>query len=381
MVDLSRQTTDADHDDPYRVRRLRPDDVDGFLDLDAVVWERDRGRTWFDWKYGANPYVNEPPVFVAERDGEIVGARPFMVFRIRGGSATRLALQPADTMVHPDHRRKGLFTRMTERAIEAYAAEEPAFCFNFPNSQSLPGYRKLGWEPAGVRITHYRLQNPGAVVSGSLDGQLQQALCRAASPLVRYVERGRTWYRRRRRGSEWDHSIEQFPGVPIALLASLYRQRIPDRLHAERHEEFYRWRLASPVWERTTYVARRGNESIAAVVARTRTTNDGVTVTQFADIVPLTGGATWRRALEALLARVIEDHRDSDLLAVADSTIPRDLLADFGFRRDDVAPLSWVTHHCTLAARPLGRQPWTVGGRSLTDRSDWTTTFVERDTT
>ena len=382
MADLPRQLTDANTDDPYQIRRFRPDDVSEFLDLDAVVWGRGRGRPWFDWKYATNPYVSNPPVFIAERDGEIVGARPFMVFRIRGGETTRLALQPADTMVHPDHRRRGLFTRMTERAIQAYADGDPAFCFNFPNAQSFPGYRKLGWEPAGVRITHYRVQNPRAVVSESLDSRLSRSLCRAVSPLVRGIDRGRTWYRSRRRsGSERDHPIQRYPGVPISLLASLYQRRVPDRLHAERHEEFYRWRFASPVWERRTYVAHQNGEPTTAVVVRTRTTNDGVTVTQLADVAPLVGGDAWREALTTLFATMLDDYRESDLVAVADSTIPRNLLADFGFHRDDVAPLSWGTHHCTLSARPLGDHSWTVGGRSLTDRSDWAMTFVERDTT
>lgn len=365
-------------DDGYDVRRFRPDDVSGFLALDQAVWNRDRSRDWFEWKYVDNPYAAAVPIFVAERGDEIVGARPFMVFRLRAGDETRLAYQPSDTMVHPDHRRRGLFTRMTERAIEHYADGPPSLFFNFPNSQSLPGYRKLGWRPVGNRATYYRVQNPASLLSERTNDIRMRLLGRVGTSVARCYCHARS----RLSGRVANVTVERRPGADPTLLSDLYRRRVPDRIHAVRDEQFYRWRLASPAWKRATYVARRGGEPVAAVVARSRTTNEGVNVTQLAEVVPLVGDEQWTDALDRLFRRIADDYGGSDLIAIADSTVPHDLLASLGFYRDDIVPLSWITNRCTLAARPLGDDPsWLVGDRRLVDRSDWVMTFLERDTT
>jgi len=72
---------------------------------------------------------------------------------------------------------------------------------------------------------------------------------------------------------------------------------------------------ASPEWTRRTYLADAGPETVGALV-RTRTTHEDITVTQVADIVPLTGGEDWETAVSSLLNRAIVDHRDSDLLSI-----------------------------------------------------------------
>ncbi|MFB9804071.1 GNAT family N-acetyltransferase [Haladaptatus pallidirubidus] len=100
-------TVNRTAEDGYVVRWYEERDLSGFLSLDRAVFGRNRSERWFRWKYVDNPYIDHVPVFVVEKDGEIVGTRPFLAFRMRTGSETVLALQPADTMVHPEHRRRG----------------------------------------------------------------------------------------------------------------------------------------------------------------------------------------------------------------------------------------------------------------------------------
>lgn len=71
-------------------------------------------------------------------------------------------------MVHPDHRRRGLFTRMTERAIDRYCGDA-AYLFNFPNPNSLPSNRKLGWVVVQDVPTSYRIHDPGALMGSEGD--------------------------------------------------------------------------------------------------------------------------------------------------------------------------------------------------------------------
>lgn len=361
----------------YSVRRYRPDDRDGLLELDREVWNREHSPEWFEWKYGSNPYVDHVPVFVVEHDGEIVGARPFMGFRMRAGDETVVALQPSDTMVHPDHRRKGLFTRMTERSIEFYEDREPAFFFNFPNAQSRPGYLKLGWQHVGPRATYYRVQNPGTFLESRVRDPFDRLLGRAAVPVVRGYNSIRQFF-----GPSGDgFTVRREHGVDATRLAELYEHDVPPQLHALRDQTFYRWRFASPTWNRITYTAGRNGAPQAAALVRRRSTDDGVTIIQVADVAPMTGDDGWAAAIAAILEMVLEDHARADIVAVSDAGIPHDLLAQFGFFSDVRFPLSTTTRSSTTVARLTpDDDDWTVNGRDLTDRDNWLFSFCERDT-
>jgi GNAT superfamily N-acetyltransferase len=364
--------------DGYAIRRYRPADRDGVLALDEAVWNRDRGGHWFDWKYGQSPYVDHVPMFVATDGEDVVGARPFMSFRMRAGEATALALQPSDTMVHPDHRRRGLFTRMTERALEFYADRDVDFFFNFPNEASLPGYLNLGWRRVDAKRTFYRIQNPDAFVPQYTDGRATRLLGRAVSPLIRSLYDANVRYAQ----PPPELSVDLRPGVDAAALASLYERNPPSSIHARRDEQFYEWRFSSPVWSRMTYVVAQRGDPIAGLIARTRTTNDDVTITQIADVVPMDGGRRWRNAVAELLGEVLDDHADSDLVAITGSVVPDDVVDAYGFAADDQLPLSkFSDHRCALVARPLDGESWTFNDRDLTRSVNWLLSYGERDTT
>ncbi|MCU4800347.1 GNAT family N-acetyltransferase [Halobacteria archaeon HArc-gm2] len=361
------------------MREFRSEDRDGVLALDRTVWGRDRGEDWFDWKYASNPIVGHVPMFVTEYDGEIVGARPFMAFRIRAGESVVDALQPSDTMVHPDHRRRGLFSRMTRRAIATYADEDPALLFNFPNDAARPGYEKLGWRTLGPQVTYYRVQDPARLFAERFDGPARELARRTLRPLVRSVRRTGT-----HASGRSDVDVQSRRGVPCATLASLYDRRVPGRFHVLRDEELLRWRFGSPAWSRTTYLASRGGTVVAALVARTRTLADGATVTQVADVLPLPGDASLMGTATSLFGAVTRDHADSTLVAVSAGATSPAILHRLGFRPDDRPPLSWLrSRRKSLAVRPLplSDSSWTLDGRPVDVPTNWTGTFVERDTT
>ncbi|KTG11666.1 hypothetical protein AUR64_00295 [Haloprofundus marisrubri] len=378
-------SAETNDDGEYCVRGYETSDREGLLALDRTVWDRPRGREWFDWKYVENPYVDHVPIFVAERDGEIVGARPFLVLPIRGRQETGVAFQPADTMVHPDHRRRGLFTRMTTAALSYYADagvdDGPDFYFNFPNDMSRPGYEKLGWKAAGRRTTFYRVQDPSAFVGTRLN-EVGESFARLTTPVAK------RYYRTRDRAVRTNRQfvVHRHRAVPVDRLAELYERSVPDQLHAARDAQFYRWRLASPLWERLTYVVEGDDGPLAALVARTRTTKDGadgITITQFAELTPLVGDNEWLAGVSRLFEAALEEHADSDVVATSGSGLPRDFLAERGFLADDERPLSLLTRsRATVVARPTtDDSPWTFGGVALDDHESWYVSFLERDTT
>lgn len=354
----------------YEIRPFEPGDVDGFRSLYATVMGERKGREWFDWKYGENPYADGVPAMVAVHDGTVVAARPFLALPMRVDGEREVALQPADTMVHPDHRRQGLFTRMTERSIERYGDDHPFF-FNFPNERSRAGYRKLGWAVVSERESYYRIRNPRAVGRSRGDGAALRLAGAAVTPLAR------AYYGLRDRTAPESTEIEvETAADPAATLAELAASPPPDRIHAARDEEFYRWRLGNPDWAYTASVAEREGEPEAAVVAGTAT-DSGVTTTRLLDVAPLEGAP--KDALAAAIGRIVADHAATDVFVAPPQGIPTGVLRAFGFHADSVPPLSRIASPTSHVVRALPEDRSTEGS-PLADPDRWLLTFVEADT-
>lgn len=391
---MSTENPGATAADKYTIRPYESTDLDSFLRLDQQIWDRNRGPAWFRWKYAENPYTDHTPVFVAERDGEIVGARPFLAFRLQIGEESVVAYQPADTMVHPDHRRNGIFRRMTEQALSTYRDSDPSLFFNFPNQYVRPGYLALGWRAVAPERTYYRVETPTAVRNGE---GISQRLLGGLNPIVG----GYYAARQRLSTAPTGLTVSQLDGAAFERLVGLHNRHTPRTIHAERTETFLRWRLASPTWERRTYLVKsssaKGNNTtstseavadnvIAGLVARSRTTNEGLRLTQVVEVAPLGGGDQWRNAVDRGLRAVVSMHPETDLFAVSDGAIPHAVLTGVGFLPDDSVPLSWFTSYDSmLVVRPNGdpadKSAWRFGGRAVDEPANWCVTFAERDTT
>lgn len=360
--------------DQYTLRLYEPGDRSAFLALYGETFGGGSEK-WFDWKYVENPATEHVPIVVATDGDELVGARPCVPFRMRISDHTVSAIRFGDTMVDVDHRRRGLFTKMTRRMIQYYAALEPSFGFNHPNDFSLPGYRQMGGRVIGQFPVAYRIQNPSALLAGRLTGPVARGVS-MTTPLTRAYLDGRE----RLVEIESGISVTREDTVPVETLTALYDVNPPDGIHAERTLSFYEWRFQNPRWQYTTYVARRENP-VAAIVTGTQQLG-GATVTTLTETVPMAGNADRGPAFSALIERILEDTDDSDLLAYNGQAIPESVLRSFGFHRDTHAPLSWLAHGTQLVAHELGgdvSQQWRVNGVNLLDASNWTLSFCEQD--
>lgn len=351
----------------YGVRRFRPDDVDEFLALHRETFGTDRGREWFAWKYEENPYVYHVPIFVAERAGALVGARPFFALELSVNGGRHLALQPCDTMVHPDHRRRGLFTRMNEAAVEQYRDRDVSFLFNFPDGSSGASYLQQGWRRVADQPTYYRVQDPAGLQESSSAWASLGA--RALTPLVDCYNRLSS----RRLAAPDGVTVERHDDVPSATLAGIEYDRRKKGIHVHRDVRFYDWRFRNPARDYAAYVATRDGEPIAGVVVATST--DG-TVATLTDVTPLPDGDD-HGGLEALLDRVVREYADADVVA-APPVLPDELASRAGFRRDDRWPLSAVASRTTHLVRELSGG-WRVDGLDVTDADNWQLTFAERN--
>ncbi len=82
------------------------------------------------------------------RDDKDFPAAYYGVFPIRATIDGRdiITAQSGDTMTDPDHRKKGLFTKLAKKTYEYAGENNISFIFGFPNEFSFPGFqRKLNW--------------------------------------------------------------------------------------------------------------------------------------------------------------------------------------------------------------------------------------------
>ncbi len=355
----------------YNIRRYDRRDRKQFFELYKSVFDQQKNDEWFDWKYKNNPYIDHIPMIVATQGGELVGARPFFALPLWIHGDQSIALQPSDTMVHPGHRRNGLFTRMTEQAIEIYA-EDHLLLFNFPNHQSRPGYLKLGWEIVSEQPSYYRIDNALSITKSRNDRSLIRLASVIATPIIRF----RNQLCDRRTPTNPNVSINVVDNLPVDQLAELYMSSKPDEIHAVRNKVFYNWRFDSPDWNYTTYIAQGERGPEAAIITGT-TTGLGRITTKLTDIVPLKNIP--EATLSTLLQRIFADHRETDLFVAPSQGYSEALLKNLGFHSDADLPLSYITTNPTHIVRPLSDE-LEHDDASITDPESWTVTFAEIDT-
>ena len=139
-----------------RIREASDNDIPEILQvLKASLGETSSKKTEDVWRFKhiENPF-GKSLVLVAEYDNAIVGVRAFMKWQWRLGESKFSAFRAVDTATHPDHQGKGIFKKLTLAALDVAKENGDDFVFNTPNSQSKPGYLKMGWkEVAKIRLS------------------------------------------------------------------------------------------------------------------------------------------------------------------------------------------------------------------------------------
>ena len=134
-----------------KIREATPRDISQIIQvLKASMGEADLPLSEEIWQYKhvSNPF-GRSPVFIAEEDGRIAGVRAFMQWEWQKGEKKYFSYRAVDTATHPDFQGKGIFKKLTLKAVEYGINNNYNFVFNTPNDKSRPGYLKMGWFAAG----------------------------------------------------------------------------------------------------------------------------------------------------------------------------------------------------------------------------------------
>lgn len=123
------------------------DNIERLLELHKIVYGTIISPNEWIWRYTKNPVggILTSELVVAEDKGRLVGANCFMPLKFYCNK-TMVAGLSCNTMVHPNYRNQGIFLKMIQCAQSYLPNKDISLLIGFPNSNSLPGFEKLGWE-------------------------------------------------------------------------------------------------------------------------------------------------------------------------------------------------------------------------------------------
>jgi GNAT superfamily N-acetyltransferase len=205
-------------------RPASADDFPSILELArrALGWS-DSDTSFLEWKHLANPFGTSP-MWVAEVGKRVVGFRTFLRWEFVGTNGDVLrAVRAVDTATDPEYQGQGIFRKLTLDALDALGSEGIDFVFNTPNSQSLPGYLKMGWTLVGrlpVAIMPTSTRFPYVVLTARSAAGRQSVATTA--------------------GSEARHALSE-----ASLEAAVARRVVAGRIHTRRTPELLRWRYGN----------------------------------------------------------------------------------------------------------------------------------------
>lgn len=230
--------------------------------LRACLGERETARRderFWNWKHESSPF-GASLVLLGEEANQLVGLRAFLRWQWRAEGESVSAVRAVDTVTHPDHQRKGIFSRLTRAGLEAATSEGVGFVFNTPNSNSMPGYLKMGWRHVARLPMQVRVLRPLRFAYGLLRAKF----FRGPTPID---ARGKSFKQTPRAVDEFlaaEQGIERLIDRDAALRGS--------GLTTTRSPAFLRWRYANhPYVAYHVETVHEGERLRAALIWRTNT--------------------------------------------------------------------------------------------------------------
>ena len=211
---------------------LRKEEIAHLLNLSLaakVVGQRD--SAYWAWKHEDNP-MGRSLMLLAESDGQIVGVRALMRWKLALDGETVLAVKPVDSVTHPDFQRQGIFKRLTTAACEIAAEEGVQLIFNTPNANSMPGYLKMGWRQTSAMPLYIKPLRPLHSVARATQWKLNKN--RIAPPIDAY-------FRTTPRNGK--NTLEEYGEEVKEVLAG--QPRRSGALTTDQTLDFLHWRYAS----------------------------------------------------------------------------------------------------------------------------------------
>jgi hypothetical protein len=361
----------------YDIVSYRPEHKRQVSALQTLLWstDPDLGVRHLEWKYGENPYVKEPLIYLAFQGGELVGMRGFYGSKWELGSPaeSHSLLVADDAVIAPAHRDRGLVTMIMRAAFEDLAKRGYDYVLNLSGGPvTVVGSLAMGWKSVGP------LDPIGRQSGSPIHRRLRQFLERkpllwryARSPILHSAGENRPFAaldRKARIRLGGSIRIEREPS-PEAMSELVTRIGHDGRIRHVRDAEFFAWRFRNPLGEyRFLYSGKSRLDGYLVLKSARPSAMESKRV----KIVDLE--ATQSSSRSELLDAAIRLGRFPDLFAWG-ATLPHDTRSYLGSRDFKPVDLEWRARGCPcVLVRPVSPRPagdWVLGNCRLSDLANW----------
>jgi GNAT superfamily N-acetyltransferase len=214
---------------------------DQVAELQVHLWGPDvpHNVRYLEWKHEANPYLDEPLLYLAFQGEKLVGMRGMFGARWQAGGQEFLIPCAGDLVVLPEHRNRGLFTRIMKAAFEDLARRGHEYVFNLSAAPTTHlGSLAMGWRAIGSleprSRARYKSVLPALVRRGS------RLMGIPAAPFFVFDIRSR-----KRSNAGVSAGRHPKPGPMADLVARLGSD---GRIRHVRDETYFAWRYLNPRW-------------------------------------------------------------------------------------------------------------------------------------
>lgn len=218
----------------------------GFLWKSKTVFNREQ---YFCWRYLDNPTSAKQFIFLAFDQFSAIGVRAFVMQNFVFGNKGITVFSPADAVVHPSYRRKGLLEKLNNSLIEEFETKTnfyPSFILNLSsNHLSTAANIKMGWIKTNTKKKYaYRFS-------------ILQLLINSIKKFT--VNSPMEYFRK-----ENDFYYEISDDFKIENIINLVNKiNCNDKITNNRTSEYYKWRYSEPgqifyfgyAWENDELVA------------------------------------------------------------------------------------------------------------------------------
>ena len=343
-MEASRESSDG-----YRFVRYDPVHKPGIARLQRHLWSPDEALNlaYFSWKHEANPYVSAPQVYLALFHDEPVAMRAHMGSCWEAGELQKpqLLFSLGDLVVAPEHRRRGLTTRLRHAALPELAGSGMPYLVTLSAWITRESMLRAGWRTPGPLLA---LRRP------------------------RRGERGKDWEPFRSLDAQFLDSGPSPEGLSVTAsprgraMADLVRRLDSDgRIRHVRDETYFAWRFGNP--RRAYRFVHLGGERLEAYLVLQTRLGGGIDRVRILDWEGETAAA--RRALLLGALERIGDSVEIVVSAFRDSDRAALQAAGFIEQRDRTVKDAETVPMVYRVDR--SDPPWLLGGLDLLELSNW----------
>ena len=176
----------------FPVRAAQPSDLQTFSEFRSLIgdhapyYARYRGPDFYRWKYFEGP-VLPTCVRLAEDEGKLVGSLGCMFRRLKVGDRTLLLGELIDGFVHPEYRRRGLFSMLIDAIGVQADADGVDIIFGKPNDNSFPAFVKMGYEEVFQLKPMAKVLDSGEILRQRVRNRLLRGLARPLAAVYRML--------------------------------------------------------------------------------------------------------------------------------------------------------------------------------------------------